>query len=123
MTPLVIGGELWAVVRVRPGDRLLVDRTGQPRLGTCDPAARLIAIDGTVRPPLLDRVVLHEVAHAITAARGMLPRLRAAVATGDRIAAEEWAAGLVEGHAIESVALASQALGRPVCIDGRCASW
>lgn len=80
----------------------------------------MIWLDGSLRPPMLDRVLLHEVAHAVTVSRGLLPPLGRMVASGDRIGAEEWAAQLVEGHAIEAIDAASSVLGRPVCVDGSC---
>lgn len=105
---------------VPPVDVRLVDRTGHARLGTTDPVARAIWLDARLRPPMLDRVLLHEVAHAITVSRGLLPSFGKMVAAGDRVAAEEWSAQLLEGHAIEAVDAASAVLGRPVCVDGRC---
>jgi hypothetical protein len=33
---------------------------------------------------------------------------------------EEWAAQLVENHAIEAIQAAMEVLGRPVCVRGRC---
>ena len=105
---------------VQPGDGRLVDRTGKERLGTTDPEARAIWIDSRLRPPMLDRVLLHEVAHAVTVSHGMLGALRSQIPTGAWVPAEEWAAQLLEGHAIEAVDIASAALGRPVCVDGRC---
>ena len=69
---------------------------------------------------MLDRVLLHELAHAITVSWGLLVPLRAHVREGSRVAVEEWAAQLVEGHAIEAVDAASAALGRPVCVAGEC---
>ena len=120
MRPLVINGELWGVVRVPAGDPLLVDRTGAARLATTDPKTRTVHIDESVMPPMLDRVLLHEVAHAITMSWGLLPRLRSDVLRGATIGVEEWAAQLVENHAIEAIQAARTALGRPVCVRGEC---
>lgn len=64
--------------------------------------------------------MLHEVAHAITLSWGLLPHFGKMVAAGNRVGAEEWAAQLMEGHAIEAVAAASRSLGRPVCVEGLC---
>ena len=74
----------------------------------------------TLRPPLLDRVMLHEVTHAITVSWGLLPRMRSDARRGDLTGVEEWAAQLVENHAIEAVNATSEALGRPVCVRGLC---
>jgi len=118
--PFVVNGEVWRVVRVPAGDPSLIDRTDTPRLATTDPATRTISVLESVMPPLLDRVMLHEAAHAITVSRGLLGRMRSVVPTSAWVPVEEWAAQLVEGHAIEAVAAASRSLGRPVCVDGTC---
>ncbi len=116
MRPVAVGGDVWAVLAVPPGDPRLVDRTGSPRLATTDPATRTVAVSSALRPPMLDRVLVHEMAHAATVSHGLLPSMP----TGDRVAVEEWAVGLVEGYGIEAAALASRALGRPVCVRGWC---
>lgn len=120
MRPFTVGGELWRVQRVPAGDPRLVDRTGAARLATTDPATRTVSIHEGVMPPLLDRILLHEAAHAVTISRGLLGRMRAAVPEGSWVPVEEWAAQLMEGHAIEAIEAARTALGRPVCVDGRC---
>lgn len=120
MRPFVINGELWGVTRLDAGDPRLIDRTGTPRLATTDPHSRAIYVLKGLRPPLLDRVMVHEIAHAITVSWEMLPRLRRDVMRGDIIGVEEWAAQLVENHAIEAVDAARTALGRPVCVRGMC---
>lgn len=120
MRPFAVNGEVWGVVRVPTGDPRLIDRTGEERLAVTDPRAMTVYVDASVRPPLLDRVVLHEVAHAITVSWGLLPRLRRDAMRGDLTGVEEWGAQLVENHAIEAVRAASEALGRPICIRGEC---
>lgn len=120
MRPFTVNGDLWRVVRVRPGDPLLVDRTGTPRVATADPGDRVIRVSSEVLPPLLDRVVLHEVAHAVTMSHGLLGPLHATVPESLWVPVEEWAVQLVENHGMEAVALASEALGRPVCVRGLC---
>lgn len=120
MRPFVINGDVWGVVRVPAGDPSLVDRTGTPRLATTDPATRTIFVLDSVMPPLLDRVMLHEVAHAITVSWRLLGRVRSTVPASAWVPVEEWAAQLLEGHAIEAVAAASRSLGRPVCVEGAC---
>lgn len=120
MRPFVINGEVWGVARVPAGDPSLVDRTGTARLATTDPGSRTVYVLDTLEPPLLDRVMVHEIAHAITVSWDMLPRLRQEVTRGDIIGVEEWSAQLVENHAIEAIEAARTALGRPVCVRGLC---
>ena len=120
MRPFIADGDVWRVIRVPAGDPRLIDRTGSERLATTDPHTRTIAVLDTVQPPLLDRVMLHEVAHAVTMSSDLLPELGRMVKDGDVIGVEEWAARLVEGHAIETIDAASAALGRPICVEGLC---
>lgn len=120
MRPVVINGHVWRVIRVPAGDPRLIDRTGTERLATTDPATRTVSISEAVQPPLLDRVLLHEIAHAITVSWSLLPSIRSKTLRGDIIGVEEWAAQLVENHALEAVRAASEALGRPICVRGLC---
>lgn len=120
MRPIVINGDVWMVIRVQAGDPRLIDRTGMSRLATTDPKSRTISISESVRPPLLDKVMLHEVAHAITVSWGLLPQVRSDALRGDIIGVEEWSAQLIENHAIEAIRAASDVLGRSVCIYGSC---
>lgn len=120
MRSFVANGDVWRVVRVPVGDPRLVDRTGLPRLATTDPRGHVICISEAVRPPLLDRVVLHEVAHAVTMSWELLPTMRSEALRGDLTGLEEWAAQLVENHSIEALEAARTVLGRPVCVRGLC---
>ena len=120
MNPFVVNGDLWRVIRVPAGDPRLIDRTGSSKLAVTDEDTRTISILDTLRPPLLDKVVLHEVAHAITVSWNLLPEVRRDTLRGDIIGVEEWSAQLVENHALEAVEAATEALGRPVCVRGLC---
>lgn len=122
MKPVVINGEAWIVRRVSPGDPLLIDRTGKRKLATTDQNLRLISLSKDVVPPLLDQVLLHEIAHAITVSHGLLIPLRATIPPELWYLVEEWSAGLVENYGIEAAVLASEALGRPLCVRGFCAN-
>ena len=120
MKPVVINGEVWLVKHVPLGDASLIDRTGFPRLATTDPVSHSINVLNTVIPPLLDMVLLHEIAHAITVSYGLLEPLRNMVPSSLWVLVEEWSAELIEKHGVEAVVAASRTLGRPVCIKGFC---
>lgn len=120
MGPIVINGDLWRVVRVPADDPRLIDRTGTNRLATTDQRARTIHISESVVPPLLDRVLLHEISHAITVSYGLLEPLRKSIPTEAWVPSEEWAVQLLENHAMEALRLARMVLGRPVCVRGEC---
>ena len=120
MRPFVINGDVWRVIRVPAGDPSLIDRTGGAKLAVTDSLDRTIYVRDDLMPPLLDRVMLHEAAHAITVSWGLLPRVRSDALRGDLVGVEEWAAQLVENHAMEAVQAARRALGRPVCVRELC---
>jgi hypothetical protein len=90
------------------------------RIATTDPNDHVVRVSSGVLPPLLDRVILHEVAHAVTMSNGLLAPIHATVPERLWVPVEEWAVQLVENHGMEAVALASEALGRPVCVRGLC---
>ena len=120
MRPFAVNGEAWRVVWVAPGDPRLIDREGRRTVGTADPKTRTVHLSNRLMPPELDRVLLHEVAHAITMSWGLRPELDGMVGNSDKIGAEEWAAQLVENHGIEAAAIASEILRRPICVRGWC---
>ena len=103
-----------------PNDPSLIDRTGTRTVATTDPQTHVVSISTAVHPPFLDRVLLHEVAHAVTISHGLLDVLRIAVPERFWVFVEEWAVQLVENHGIEAAILASQSLGRPICVRGWC---
>lgn len=120
MRPFTVNGEVWRVVRVEPGDPRLVDRMGWKTLWTTDPTTRTIHVSSEIQPPLLDRVMLHEVAHAVAISHGLLEPLRETLPSDYWVYVEEWAAHMVETYGMEASAKASEALGRPVCVRGFC---
>ena len=120
MRPFVINGELWRVIRVPAGDPSLIDRTGASKLAVTDSRDLTVYVRDDLMPPLLDKVMLHEVTHAITVSWGLLPEVRSGVMRSDIIDVEEWAAQLVENHAMEAVQATTRALGRPICVRGIC---
>lgn len=120
MRPLVINGIFWRVVRVPPGDPRLVDRTGTHTVATTDPLTRTVHLSSALVPPLLDRVLLHEVAHAVAMSYGLLETLHGFLPYRYWVPVEEWAAQTVEGYGVESAVLASESIGRPICVRGYC---
>jgi len=120
MRPIIVNGDAWRVVRVPAGHPSLVDRTGNPRIATTDQASMTISIAMDIVPPQLDRVLLHEVAHAVTMSYGLLEPLRVIIPRELWVLVEEWSVQLLETYSIEAMTLASESLGRPLCIRGRC---
>lgn len=105
---------------MNPGDPRLIDREGKRTIGTADPLTRTVHLSNRLKPPLLDRVLLHEVAHAISMSHGLLGELHQGIPDESWVRAEEWSVKLVENHGVEAVVIASEVLGRPLCIGGFC---
>lgn len=120
MKPFIVNGETWRVIQVHPGDPRLIDRTGVLRVATTDPATRTVCVSSDVMPPFLDRVLLHEVAHAVTISHGLLDPLHAFIPEELWILVEEWAAQLIEEYSIEAAVAAAESIGRPLCVHGHC---
>lgn len=118
--PVTINGDVWRVARVAAGDPHLIDRTNTARLATTDKDTMTIYILDSLQPPKLDKVLVHEIAHAITISYGLLDSLRSFLPPYLWVDVEEWAAQLVENHALEAAHAASSSLGRAVCIGGMC---
>ncbi len=114
MKPVLINGDLWTIERVSPANPLLIDRTGKLNIAVADGILHEIKISRNIMPPLLDKVVLHELAHAITMSYGLIDYMRSYVPEDYWIFVEEWSAKLIENHANEAIALASEALGRSI---------
>lgn len=120
MRPFAVNGEAWRVVRVPAGDPRLIDREGKRTVGTADPLSRTVHLSEDLVPPDLDRVLLHEVAHAVAMSHGLLSQLHGIIPEAYWVPVEEWAAQMVENHGIEAAVLASEVMGRPLCIGGFC---
>jgi len=120
MLPVLIDGDLWRVERVSPDSPFLIDRTGNIKLATTDPVDKVIRVSSELSLPLFDKVLVHEMAHAIMVSHGLLGPLRANIDPDYWTFVEEWSAGFMEKHALEAVILTSKSLGRPLCIGGYC---
>ena len=108
MRPVLINGELWQVLRVDPDSPALIDKKGIRRIGTASGITKVISISSDVMPPLFDRVLLHEIAHAIMWQFRLPDEL------------DEYLAQVIEHHAVEATVIASQSLGRQICVKGFC---
>lgn len=121
MRPLIIGGHVWRVVRVSPGDPFLIDRTDTQRMATADASTRTIRMSSAIPVHMSDRVLLHEAAHAAMHEAGVTDLLAGEPDARKRILAEELLAWFLETHAVEVVDAVSSHLGRGVCVEGICA--
>lgn len=120
MRPLIIGGQVWRVVRTNPGDPFLIDRTGVPRMATTDPVSKTIRISRIVMPPLFDMVYIHEAAHAAMEEAGVNRLLSQVTEERGQVIMEEMLAWFLEHHSIEVIDAVTRSLGRPVCVKGTC---
>ena len=117
MRPFVIRGHVWRVARVMPGDPLLMDDTGVLRPATCDHRSRTIWMSTSIPIDMFDKVLLHEVAHAIMWETRLSDLLSLGTGTSR---SEELLAWFLETHATEAIGITTTALGRGVCVDDIC---
>ena len=120
MKPVLINKEIWTISLLPSFDARLIDRTGLYRLATTDPGTRSIYLSLSTPPDMIDQVLLHEVAHAITISYGLLPFLHDFIPRNLWFFVEEWSANIIEQYSIEAISIASQALGRPLCLGSLC---
>lgn len=118
MEPLVIRGHVWWVVRVSPDDPLLIDRTGIRRIATTDPLSRVIRISTGVPSIMFDRVLIHELSHAMMEEYGINELISDVL--DDEILVEELMAWFIETHGLEIIDAASRSVGRSVCVEKTC---
>ena len=101
-----LNGEKWRMVRVGPASPALVDRTGRLALATTEPQSRLICVSNAIDGDALERVVVHEVAHAALVSFGLLENVGRFAKPHSTVDAEEFVCGFVSecGGAILSAA-------------------
>lgn len=102
------------MVKVPDGSPLLVDRTGEHRLATTDPATCLIYLTDSLEGKLLETVLIHEIGHALLVSYNLLYRIHQVVYPDKWIEAEEWLCNFIATYGKEVLDAASSVLGYEV---------
>lgn len=111
MDSFLMNGYLWRVKHVSPTSSTLIDRTGEKRLATTDPRTRCIYLSTELYGDFLNRVLLHELGHAIMFSYNLLGRLHSFVLPEYWIDAEEWVCNFIADYGYQIFQIASDILG------------
>ena len=98
MERFYLNGILWRVYYVPSNSSYLVDRTGNVRLATTDVRLHNIYIYEGLSGELLNRVIIHEIGHAVMASFGLISELHKLVKPEYWIEAEEWGCNLIADY-------------------------
>lgn len=98
MDSFLMNGYLWRVKYVSPESFDLIDRTGKKRLATTDPRTKYIYLSIELQGDILNRVLLHELGHAVMFSYGLLDRLHFYVRPEYWIEAEEWVCNFIADY-------------------------
>lgn len=112
MDSFLMNGYLWRVKWVSSNSLDLVDRTGKKRLATTDPRARHIYLSNELEgDSLKNRVLIHELSHAVMFSYGLLDRLHFYVRPEYWIEAEEWVCNFIADYGYLIFRITSDILG------------
>lgn len=110
MDSFLMNGYLWRVKYVSPESFDLIDRTGKKRLATTDPRTKYIYLSIELQGDILNRVLLHELGHAVMFSYGLLDRLHFYVRPEYWIEAEEWVCNFIADYGYLIFRIASDIL-------------
>lgn len=90
------------------------------RLATADSGSKVIRLSTEIPADMVDKVLLHEAAHAMMEESGVSDLLSRLPEWRQQVLAEETLAWFLETYAVEVISAVSKSLGRMVCVDGLC---
>lgn len=96
---------------VDPYSSELVDRTGIQRVATTDPLNRNIFVSRALSGDRLQRVVLHELGHAVMVSYNLLDEIHRMVAPKYWLEAEEWICNFIADYGSDIFRIAGLVIG------------
>lgn len=106
-----MNGDIWEAVRVRWDDERLIDRTGNLRLATTDPATMTVCYSEILTGSMLARVLIHEMGHCAMVSYGLLPELHRMVKPSYRVQMEEWVCNFLADYGMTVYESAKAVIG------------
>lgn len=103
--------------RVPANHGALIDRTGNRCLATTDPKTMTIYASDWLRGGMLDRVLIHEMAHCVIWSYGLFPEIRAFTRPDRQIQAEEWICNFLADYGLEVFNDFKKVMGRDAIIS------
>ena len=98
MDSFYMNGVLWHVEVVSHNSPMLVDRTGNERLGTTDPELKTIFLSNQLTGETKSRVLIHELGHCVIFSFNLQYDIHKVVKEDYWIEAEEWLCNFIAGY-------------------------
>lgn len=111
MKQFYMNGYLWRVEFVDPRNEELVDRTGESRLATTDPALHYIFLSNRLNGDLLRTVMMHELGHVTMISYGLLDQIHTLTKPRYWIEAEEWVCNFLADYSPQIFEITRSLLG------------
>lgn len=111
LTEFYMNGLLWRVRFVRPSDPILIDRTNSMTCGVTDPATMTIYLADNLRGSFLQKVLLHELSHAVMVSYQIVDEIHRMCRKRYWIEMEEFCANLIANYGMEIFGIAYSVLG------------
>lgn len=111
MDRFIINGILWKLKFVNPSNLYLIDRTGELKLGTTDPATHTVYVANNLDRDLLNKVIIHELGHCVIVSYDLLNIIHEAVYPEYWIEAEEWVCNFVADYGFRIFSISQDILG------------
>ena len=90
---------------------MLIDRSGENRVATTDPASRKIFLSRELHGAFLRKVLSHELGHVAMVSYGLLPDIHRMSYPRDWIEIEEWICNFIADYGQENASLVTSLLG------------
>lgn len=98
MRSFYLNGYLWNIQIVNPFESELIDRTNIPRVATTDPLTHTIYLSNELRGDFLEKVLLHELGHAIMISYNLLEDIHRMSNPRNWIDIEEWICNFIADY-------------------------
>lgn len=86
---------------MHPYSSELVDRTGELRIATTDPADSTVYLAYNIPKDIFHHVIIHELGHCVMLSYHLIPYIRRVVHPEYWIEAEEWVCNLIADHGVQ----------------------
>lgn len=111
MNTFILNGYEWKIIFVGHNSRMLVDRTGNKRLATTDPATRRVYLSNRLRGNELLTVLIHELSHCVIVSFNLALDIHRMVKKQYWIEAEEWLCNFIADYGMTIFSIAYRTLG------------
>lgn len=111
MHSFIMNGYIWQIAFVHPNSPMLVDRTGEMRVATTDPAHLRVYLSDNLTGEFLITVLIHELGHCALFSFNLIDDIHRVVEPRYWYDAEEWVCNLIANYGLEIFSIARDFLG------------